>query len=142
MSTRAYIGIEDTDGTVAYVYNHRDGYPSECGVTLDENWTDPDKIRELIGNGGMSSVGCDLEDTDFYCRDWGREVEINTGTRDAIQASCWHSDPSIQPEPILMIEHVYVYSLASQRWDHSDLYSEWQPLKDVIAAIQSGQREE
>ncbi len=56
MATRSRIGIEKEDGTVESIYCHWDGYPSNNGVILQENYQDREKVEELISLGGISAL--------------------------------------------------------------------------------------
>lgn len=60
MGTRSTIALEFADGTVGQVYCHWDGYLSHNGKILLENYTDPYKVRELIDNGDISSLGNEI----------------------------------------------------------------------------------
>jgi hypothetical protein len=83
MATRSTIALEFADGTVQQVYCHFDGYLSNNGRILQNNWTDPFKLRDLIDLGDMSSLGTTIgekHDFDehidactFYGRDRGEE---------------------------------------------------------------------
>ena len=75
MSTRSNIAIELEDKTILSVYCHSDGYISGVGKTLLENYNSFDKALKLIKMGGISSLGVNLNETSFYCRDWGRKEE-------------------------------------------------------------------
>ena len=66
MSTRSRIGMLNSDGTISSIYCHFDGYPSGVGQQLKINWTDINDIIELIANGDISSLGDNLDTTDFY----------------------------------------------------------------------------
>ena len=57
MGTRSTIAIENADGTVTGIYCHWDGYLSNNGAILAENYTDEAKVRELIALGDLSSLG-------------------------------------------------------------------------------------
>ena len=57
MGTRSTIALEFADGTVEQVYCHWDGYLAHNGQILQEYWSDPFKLRELIDLGDMSSLG-------------------------------------------------------------------------------------
>lgn len=49
LGTRAYYGIvEPTDGSVTYVYNHGDGYPTHLGKVLKETFNDEESVRALL----------------------------------------------------------------------------------------------
>ena len=57
MATRSTIALEFADGTVGQVYCHWDGYLSNNGKILLNHYMDPMKVRELIDNGQISSLG-------------------------------------------------------------------------------------
>lgn len=48
MSTRCWIGKENKDKTVAYIYCRSDGYPEGAGKTLSEFYKDEEKIDKLL----------------------------------------------------------------------------------------------
>ena len=101
MGTRSTIALEFADGTVQQVYCHWDGYLAHNGKILQEHYSDPFKLRDLIDLGNLSSlrpnVGekhafsqFDLPDDQveafkaltedmctFYARDRGEELSIN-----------------------------------------------------------------
>ena len=56
MGTRSTIALEFADGTVQQVYCHWDGYLSNNGQILQEHYSDPFKLRELIDLGDLSSL--------------------------------------------------------------------------------------
>ena len=56
MGTRSTIALEFADGTVQQVYCHWDGYLSHNGAILQEYYSDPFKLRELIDLGDLSSL--------------------------------------------------------------------------------------
>jgi len=60
MGTRSTIALEFADGTVEQVYCHWDGYLEHNGKILQEHYTDPFKLRELIDNGDISSLGKEI----------------------------------------------------------------------------------
>ena len=57
MATRGTIAIQNEDGSVTGIYTHWDSYLSNNGRILQENYTDEDKVRELIALGDLSSLG-------------------------------------------------------------------------------------
>lgn len=77
MATRSQIGIlnNEDDNSVTAVYCHSDGYLQHNGKILLEHYTDEDKIRDLIENGNMSSLGKTVEECEFYS-DWGEGMEV------------------------------------------------------------------
>ena len=60
MATRSTIALEFADGTVGQVYCHWDGYLQHNGKILLNNYMDPFKVRELIDNGSISSLGTEI----------------------------------------------------------------------------------
>jgi hypothetical protein len=73
MSTRSRIGIQNQDGSVNSIYCHFDGYPEGVGSTLQEHYSDRDKLQKLIELGDISSLGDDLLTTIAYHRDRGED---------------------------------------------------------------------
>ena len=60
MATRSTIALEFADGTVGQVYCHWDGYLSNNGKILLNSYTDPFKLRDLIDQGDLSSLGSEI----------------------------------------------------------------------------------
>ena len=56
MGTRSTIALEFADGTVQQVYCHWDGYLDNNGRILQEHYSDPFKLRDLIDLGDISSL--------------------------------------------------------------------------------------
>jgi hypothetical protein len=56
MATRSTIALEFADGTVQQVYCHWDGYLSNNGKLLLENYSNPYTLRDLIDLGDVSSL--------------------------------------------------------------------------------------
>ena len=54
MGTRSKIGILRRDGTVDHVYCHWDGYPEHNGSILFNEYSNINKMNQLIKNGDMS----------------------------------------------------------------------------------------
>ena len=101
MGTRSTIALEFADGTVQEVYCHWDGYLSHNGAILQEHYSDPFKLRDLIDLGGLSSLRSNIgtahpfspygskEDealyeaakaasaSTFYTRDRGEDLQVN-----------------------------------------------------------------
>ena len=55
MGTRSKIGILRKDGSVDHVYCHWDGYPEHNGSLLFNEYSNINKMNQLIKNGDMSS---------------------------------------------------------------------------------------
>ena len=56
MATRSTIALEFADGTIGQVYCHWDGYLSNNGKILQEYYSNPFVLRDLIDLGGLSSL--------------------------------------------------------------------------------------
>ena len=56
MSTRSTIALEYADGTVQQVYCHWDGYLDYNGKILQEHYSNPFILRDLIDLGDISSL--------------------------------------------------------------------------------------
>ncbi len=65
MSTRSRIGIKDNRG-ITSVFCYFDGYPKGVGKTLLENYDTENKVKALIAEGDMNSLGTSIEECDFY----------------------------------------------------------------------------
>lgn len=48
MSTRAYIGIKNENGTVTAIYNHSDGGLENLGHLLRKYFKTEEQVRELM----------------------------------------------------------------------------------------------
>ena len=73
MGTRSAIGMRTPDGRITAVYCHWDGYVSYNGKILAENYTNGNKVAELIGLGQISSLGPEIGEkhpfSKFECKD-------------------------------------------------------------------------
>ena len=56
MGTRSTIALEFADGTVEQVYCHWDGYLAHNGQMLQEHYSNPFILRDLIDLGDISSL--------------------------------------------------------------------------------------
>ena len=66
MGTRSMIALEYADGSVGQIYCHWDGYLEHNGRILQEYYTNPFTVRELLDNGDMSSLDKDVDGCSFY----------------------------------------------------------------------------
>jgi hypothetical protein len=60
MATRSTIALEFADDTVQQVYCNWDGYIDYNGKILQEHYSDPFKLRDLIDLGYISSLGPEI----------------------------------------------------------------------------------
>jgi hypothetical protein len=88
------------------VYCHFDGYPDGVGKMLKEHYTEPQKIKELLANGDMSSLGETVQKTVFY-KDRGEDLHI-TKTRSF--------DELVDRARSVGAEYVYLFS--DSVWDY------------------------
>lgn len=92
MSTRSGIAIVNNDGTVESIYCHNDGYPSYMFNMLKDNYSEEEKVKELINLGDLSFVAKYVNPpegvihtfdhpypdvTIAYCRDRGEDYSIH-----------------------------------------------------------------
>jgi hypothetical protein len=66
MGTRSTIELEYADGQVGQIYCHWDGYLENNGMILYKHYSDPFKVREMLDEGDMSSLGDSVESCTFY----------------------------------------------------------------------------
>lgn len=150
MSTRSKIGILRKDNSVDYVYSHWDGYPEHNGVILIENYSNINKLNELIKNGDMSILAENIfpapdkphsfdvkEDRQedvclFYNRDRGEDWK-HTNPR-----TSKNLDRFIQECKMSDSEFAYLYDENNNEWLFSPipfnhmLDMEFTPLKEEL----------
>ncbi len=56
MSTHAHLGIENPDGSIAYIYCHFDGYPKNMVPMLTLHWATPERVETLIAKGDLQCI--------------------------------------------------------------------------------------
>ena len=61
MATRSTIAIKQNDGEYKQIYCHWDGYLSNNGLILLKNYDTPEKVRQLIWLGSLSSLSNTIE---------------------------------------------------------------------------------
>ena len=89
MATRSMIGKLNDNGTVTAIYCHWDGYLEHNGNILAENYTNPNRVDQLMELGDLSVLGQYIgEKHDFdnrtlgYCSAYGRDRgEKNTAAK-------------------------------------------------------------
>ncbi len=62
MATRSLIGKQNTDGTITSIYCHFDGYPEHNGVILQEHYSTPVSVGELLALGNLSVLAEQIGD--------------------------------------------------------------------------------
>jgi len=129
MSTRSYIAVrtsvdalkEGEPEDIRAVYCHWDGYPSNNGKLLLENWDTKEKLYELLEYGDMSCLGSTLSQCEFYGRDRGE-----TGTDFKYFESMEEFLEACRED------YTYLYDCAEEQW----YYRSWNnPLKPLTMTV-------
>lgn len=86
MATRSTIWYKDEEtNTYKGIYCHWDGYPSNNGVLLLNNYNSLEAVKELVSMGCVSSLGKDIDTCEFYHRDRNEDLDIyETNSKDDI----------------------------------------------------------
>jgi len=92
MSTNAVIGKLNADNTVTAVTLHWDGYDSHAGDMLRKYFNTEELVDELLTLGEISSIGCNVDDSVFYCRDRGESLTIHEMVNEADFEDFWCGD--------------------------------------------------
>lgn len=71
MATRSSIGMELENGEVLAIYCHWDGYPSHNGKILYQNYSDRNKVIELINLGDISILEREVNPPKFSEHSFG-----------------------------------------------------------------------
>ena len=135
MATRSNIGILNSDGTVAYIYCHFDGYLEHNGKILAEHYTTEAKVRELIMLGDLSILGPEIgKKQDFngtrnkqWCLAYGRDRgESGTGA-----CTCSYEDYAKNE----FEEYTYLFT-PGKGWEVRVYNNEfWANLNDILSHI-------
>lgn len=72
MSTRARIGLLQSDGLVCSIYTHYDGYPSHHGPILLDHYNTVERVQALLALGALSALNANL----------GEKVDFNKPAKD------------------------------------------------------------
>ena len=132
MATRCNIGLEDTDGSVRYIYCHWDGYPSGTGRILQEDWNSYTLVSNMINKGNMSYLGRNLGDTEFYCKE-GDPNEEDEGFKYCKDVNAYSTTAAN-----CFIEYVYLFKKTETGyswflWDPDK--KTWEPLQQVLDRV-------
>jgi hypothetical protein len=88
MSTRSRIGLVRENGEVISIYCHFDGYPEGVGLKLIENYTDKDKVIDLMKLGSISSLCSTLEETEkesYFTRGEEKNIYFSFSKEDILE---------------------------------------------------------
>lgn len=116
MSIESHIAIRNLDGTYQSVCCRHDGHLEGVGKILKEHYQDENKVRELISNGGMSSLGSEINSplTVFYHRDRNQELMIHSFNKQELRQF-------LLDNLFFGIRYFYVFDVIYQRWLYTDL---------------------
>lgn len=116
MATRSHIGIQNKDGSIQYSYCHWDGYPSNNGKLLLENYNTEEKVRELLSYGSISSLDYNIEKTIFYSRDKGGDLICQT----SFNKNVFNKD------------YGYLFYPEDNKWEYCQWNEKWSTLTEKI----------
>jgi hypothetical protein len=135
MGTRSNIGIIEQDGTARMVYCHWDGYLSNNGRILMEDYQSADKIRELLELGAISQLNRNVGaavDQNHTWRDAAKGVTVaytrDRGDKLSPAEACPPSHFARQQE------YLYLYDTREGKWYACSHSHEWAPLDVLLAA--------
>jgi len=133
MGTRSRIAIK-TESEIKSVYCHWDGYLSNNGKILLENYNTPEKVENLINLGDMSSLHESIEKpeghtfdtpieghTVFYNRDrnenWN-DVKPQVFKYTNITSEKRFISDLIQRKGIFSEEYAYIFDVKTNKWKY------------------------
>jgi hypothetical protein len=123
MSTRSRIALQNEDGSITSVYCHFDGYPSNNGVLLKENYKTVESVKELLKKGDMSSLGkyCTNPEDHLYEKS-SDDFTVYYG-RDRGESDCGPEE-SISLEDFNLIDsgQEYEYLFKEKKWFYRDCF--------------------
>lgn len=147
MSTRCYIGILRSDGTVESIYCHNDGYLDWTGYVLNNHYKDLKKIEELIKLGNISMVNTHISPkenqehsfhhpqrdmTIAYARDRGDRYQKPRIHKNLNEFMKYFYDS--------MCVYVYLYDQNEQKW-LTNYGLDYNELTDLETAIENHELE-
>ena len=134
MATRSLIGKQNQDGSISYIYCHYDGYPSHNGVILQEHYTTPFKVDQLLALGDLSilaeEIGQQQDFNDYHkrnrnwCLAYGRDRgESNTKMATVSRDEFFEQDRGV--------DYLYLYNNDFE-WE---CYNAWESTPEEIPAL-------
>lgn len=133
MATRSTIAILQTNGQVQSIYCHWDGDIRFVGARLLLYYQEPEKVKELISYGSLSSLGGKIHPIDpvqhklkteddtcyFYSRDAEQDDGISIDT---------HEDLKDYIQNGSFEEYDYLYNEKNKKWVLLDKKNDFKPL--------------
>ena len=126
MATRSIIAKLDETGVQA-IYCHNDGYLSNNGKILDQNYADEVKVDNLIAQGDCSSLRDTIEDTTFYHRDKNEPYS-------RVKAVNLNNEKALLKHAFERCDAEFVYMFAFGHWYVYDYYNsnQFEELEEVL----------
>jgi hypothetical protein len=140
MSTRAYVGKLNLDGSVRCIYTHWDGYPSCNGKILLNSYKDEAKVDKLLDLGNISILGPEIgekhdfgaKDQEGVCTAYGRDRgETGQESREYpdVDAFLKAAKNNIGPE------FVYLFNPSNGEWSYTHVSgSKFEKMTDEIVS--------
>ena len=135
MSTRSLIGmVFEKCGGGRYVYCHSDGYPEWNGFLLQDHYTDPKIVEELVTGGNMSSLKSTIAECTNREPSW-HVFRLPHGA-ESVDAKML---PTLQSHDLMGTEYFYVlikgvWYVAALPWRPEHIRGvKWRKLEDVLA---------
>ena len=112
MSTNAnIIGFNLESNTWDVAYCHWDGYPAHVGATLNDHYSKPADISNLLQLGDISVLAKSIEDSTFFARDRDEDLNLN-------QFDSYNDAVEFALGPDSWCEYVYLHA-----GDHWEIYN-------------------
>jgi hypothetical protein len=129
MATRSNITYKgELDGKNGYhtIYVHWDGYPSYRFPLLEENYSDEEKVKELIRLGDVSSLTESIECPDGHCFDKPVKGYSVFYTRDRGETGCMAKFTETLEDALTIKDGSwsYVYDGDLKKWLIYETYSD------------------
>ena len=135
MATRSAIGLVEYDGTVTGIYCHWDGYLEQVGRKLFENYTDLEKVVELLELGDLSSLGKEIGHKHPFSPSYASEMTYEEYYRDYGHMCVSYSRDRDDDCPALVFEDInefkqyypecdFLYMFDGISWTYADRFTD------------------
>ena len=120
MSTAAFVGKVNEDGTVKSIMVNSDGYPSYLLNLLKENYTDPSKVDRLIELGDCSFVDKEVDIPEGVQHDFDNPVDGITIAYHRDRGEDWEDvEPHLSADEAEFIKYCgsdFKYLFKNSKW--------------------------
>lgn len=138
MSTHSMIFLQMGEDKYRGTYCHMDGYPVYVGVLLYTFYDTPEKIKELLSLGELSSLGARIGTAVDFQKRWVSKEYYNQTRGQCIAYHRDRGDPMVMPCLVKRKEELdreeYNYAFVNGKW-WLITSSVHMPLVQVIASI-------